>query len=132
MNHNLPQETGENSLWADSAIDKPVSVVLQESLQVDLLVVGGGYSGLSSALHLAEQGVSVALLEAREVGFGGSGRSAGLVNAGVWKTPDYVVKQLGQEAGDRFNMSLHDSPATVFDLIRRHQIECNASQSGCR
>jgi glycine/D-amino acid oxidase-like deaminating enzyme len=130
MNHNLPQESGEISLWADSAIDNPVPVTLQESLQVDVLVVGGGYSGLSSALHLAERGVSVALLEARHVGYGGSGRSAGLVNAGVWKTPDYVIKQLGQEAGRRFNMALYDSPSVVFDLIRRYQIECNADQSG--
>jgi glycine/D-amino acid oxidase-like deaminating enzyme len=130
MNDNLPQDTGETSLWADSAIESPVFANLQESLQADVLVVGGGYSGLSSALHLAEQGVSVALLEARLVGFGGSGRSAGLVNTGVWKTPDYVIKQLGQEAGDRFNMTLRDSPAAVFDLVRRHQIECNAIQSG--
>jgi glycine/D-amino acid oxidase-like deaminating enzyme len=130
MNHNLPQDSGEMSLWADSAIDNPVPVTLQESLQVDVLVVGGGYSGLSSALHLAERGVSVALLEARHVGYGGSGRSAGLVNAGVWKTPDYVIKQLGQEAGRRFNMALHDAPSVVFDLIRRYQIECNADQSG--
>ena len=130
MNHNLPQETGEISLWADSAIDNPVSATLQESLQADVLVVGGGYSGLSTALHLAEQGVSVVLLEARHVGYGGSGRSAGLVNAGVWKTPDYVVKQLGQEAGDRFNLALHDSPSVVFDLVRRHQIECDADQAG--
>jgi len=130
MNHNLPQEPGELSLWADSTIDNPVSVRLQESLRADVLVVGGGYSGLSTALHLAEQGVSVVLLEARQVGYGGSGRSAGLVNAGVWKTPDYVVKQLGQEVGERFNMALHDSPNVVFDLVRRHQIECNADQAG--
>jgi len=130
MNHNLPQEPGELSLWADSATDNPVSVTLQESLQADVLVVGGGYSGLSSALHLAEMGVSVVLLEARNVGHGGSGRSAGLVNAGVWKTPDYVIKQIGQEAGERFNMALYDSPSVVFDLVRRHQIECNADQAG--
>jgi glycine/D-amino acid oxidase-like deaminating enzyme len=130
MNDKLPQETGEKSLWANSAIDNPVSATLQESLQADVLVVGGGYSGLSSALHLAKQGVSVVLLEARHVGYGGSGRSAGLVNAGVWKTPEYVIKQLGQEAGDRFNMALHDSPAVVFDLVRRYQIECDVDQAG--
>ena len=130
MNHNLPQEPGELSLWADSAIDNPVSVALQESLQADVLVVGGGYSGLSSALHLAEMGVSVVLLEARNVGYGGSGRSAGLVNAGVWKTPDYVIKQIGQEAGDRFNLALHDSPGVVFDLVQRCHINCNADQAG--
>ncbi len=130
MNHNLPQEPGELSLWADSAIDIPVSLTLQESLQADVLVVGGGYSGLSSALHLAEQGVSVVLLEARNVGYGGSGRSAGLVNTGVWKTPDYVIKQIGQEAGDRFNLALHDSPGVVFDLVQRFDIDCNADQAG--
>jgi len=130
MNHNLPQDPGELSLWADSATDNPVSTSLQESLQADVLVVGGGFSGLSSALHLAEQGVSVVLLEARDVGYGGSGRSAGLVNAGVWKTPEYVVKQLGREAGDRFNQALFDSPSLVFDLVQRYQIECNADQTG--
>jgi glycine/D-amino acid oxidase-like deaminating enzyme len=130
MNNNLPQDLGEISLWAESAIENPVTGSLRESLQADVLVVGGGYTGLSTALHLAEQGVSVVLIEAREVGFGGSGRSAGLVNAGVWKTPDYVVKQLGQEAGDRFNKALYDSPSVVFDLIQRYKIECDADQTG--
>ncbi len=130
MNHNLPHDRGEVSLWADSAIDNPVPETLQESLQADVLVIGGGFTGLSTALHLAEQGVSVVLLEARYVGYGGSGRSAGLVNAGVWKTPDYVIDQLGQEAGDRFNQALQDSPGVVFDLVQRHQIECNADQTG--
>lgn len=130
MNHNLPQDSDEVSLWADSAIDNPVPETLQESLQADVLVIGGGFTGLSTALHLAEQGVSVVLLEARYVGYGGSGRSAGLVNSGVWKTPDYVIDQLGQEAGDRFNQALQDSPGVVFDLVQRHQIECNADQTG--
>lgn len=130
MNHNLPQNSDEVSLWADSAIDNPVPETLQESLQADVLVIGGGFTGLSTALHLAEQGVSVVLLEARYVGYGGSGRSAGLVNSGVWKTPDYVIDQLGQEAGDRFNQALQDSPGVVFDLVQRHQIECNADQTG--
>ena len=130
MSNNLPQDHGESSLWASSAIDDPVSESLQESLKTDVLVVGGGYSGLSTALHLAEQGVSVVLLEAHSVGFGGSGRSAGLVNAGVWKSPDYVVRHLGQEAGDRFNRVLHDTPGVVFDLIQRYQIDCSADQAG--
>jgi glycine/D-amino acid oxidase-like deaminating enzyme len=130
MNLNLPQDAGEASLWADSAIGNPVSETLQESLQADVLVVGAGYTGLSTALHLAEQGVSVVILEAGNVGYGGSGRSAGLVNAGVWKTPEFAVKQLGQEAGDRFNLALYDSPSLVFDLVQRYQIECDADQTG--
>ena len=130
MSDYLPQDAGENSLWGTTDIAKPETEQLQESLQVDVLVVGGGYTGLSSALHLAEQGVSVALLEARSFGFGGSGRNAGLVNAGVWQDPEYVNRQLGDAIGERFNLALRDSPALVFELVRRFSMPCDASRSG--
>jgi sarcosine oxidase len=129
MNH-LPQDDGELSLWSETAIELPVAQSLQEKLEVDVLVVGAGYTGLSTALHLAEQGVSVAVLESRSIGFGGSGRNAGLVNAGVWKTPEYVVEQLGEDAGEKFNKALFDSPAQVFDLIERYKIDCQAKRCG--
>lgn len=130
MKSHLPQDEGELSLWGETATDLPVSPVLVEKLQTEVLVVGAGYTGLSTALHLAEQGVSVVLLESRRVGFGGSGRNAGLVNAGVWKTPDYVVEQLGEEAGNQFNQALYDSPGVVFDLIDRYRINCQANRCG--
>jgi glycine/D-amino acid oxidase-like deaminating enzyme len=130
MPDHLPQDTAENSLWGETAIANPVSEQLQESLQADVLIVGGGYTGLSSALHLAEQGVSVILLEAKSMGFGGSGRNAGLVNAGVWQNPDHVRKQLGEEAGKRFNLALRDSPALVSDLVERYDMSCDLQQTG--
>ncbi len=126
----LPQDTAENSLWGASAIANPVREQLRESLQVDVLVVGGGYTGLSSALHLAERGVSVVLLEAKSIGFGGSGRNAGLVNAGVWQNPAYVRKQLGEEPGNRFNLALRDSPALVSDLVECYDMSCDLQQTG--
>ncbi len=126
----LPQDTAENSLWGASAIANPVNEQLQASLQADVLVVGGGYTGLSSALHLAERGVSVILLEAKSIGFGGSGRNAGLVNAGVWQNPAHVCKQLGEEAGNRFNLALRDSPALVSDLVERYAMSCDLQQTG--
>lgn len=130
MKDYLPQDSGENSLWGDSAIPFQETRPLDTSLQADVLIVGAGYTGLSTALHLAEQGVSVVLLESRCVGYGGSGRNAGLVNAGVWKTPDYVVEQLGEEAGQRFNQALFDSPNLVFDLIDKYKIDCQVKRSG--
>lgn len=130
MTNHLPEDDGDLSLWGETAIDFPATGALQQSLQADVLVVGAGYTGLSTAIHLAEQGVSVILLESRRVGFGGSGRNAGLVNAGVWKTPDYVVEQLGEQAGQKFNRALYDSPAQVFDLIRRYHIDCDAKRCG--
>ncbi len=129
MSDHLLQDAGEKSLWEATAIANPVSQRLEESLQADVLVVGGGYTGLSSALHLAEQGVSVVLLEAKSIGFGGSGRNAGLVNAGIWQSPDHVNAQLGEASGARFNQALRDSPALVFDLASRFDMGCDANQS---
>lgn len=130
MTEYLPQNMGEKSLWSDNTTSNPVTESLSNSLQADVLIVGGGFTGLSSALHLAGQGASVVLLEAKSIGFGGSGRNAGLVNAGVWKSPDYVEQQLGQEQGSRFNLALRDSPNLVFELIKRYRIDCDASQCG--
>ena len=56
--------------------------VLQGTVQADVGIVGGGYTGLSAALHLAQRGYSVALLEAHKVGFGASGRNGGQVGSG--------------------------------------------------
>ncbi|MEM7564875.1 MAG: FAD-dependent oxidoreductase, partial [Pseudomonadota bacterium] len=120
----------EHSLWSQTAISAPDCGTLETSVSADVLVVGAGFTGLSSALHLAEKGVSVVLLEAQTIGFGGSGRNAGLVNAGVWQTPDHVCQVLGPEVGERFNHALRDSPQTVFDLISRYQIDCEATQCG--
>lgn len=130
MPDHLPQDAAEKSLWGATAGANPVNHRLEESLRADVLIVGGGYTGLSSALHLAEQGVSVVLLEARSIGFGGSGRNAGLVNTGVWQTPEHVNKELGEAAGERFNQALRDSPELVFELVRRYGMSCDAKQSG--
>ena len=126
----LPQDSNEKSLWVETAISPPSCKILDASLQCDVLVVGAGYTGLSSALHLAEQGVSVVLLEGGSIGYGGSGRSAGLVNAGLWKNPEEVCKQLGVEAAGRLNQALRDSPATVFDLVERYGMQCQAQRCG--
>jgi glycine/D-amino acid oxidase-like deaminating enzyme len=72
----------------------------------------------------------VIVLEANNIGFGGSGRNAGLVNAGVWQNPDYVEKILGKEAGQHFNQALYDSPSLVFDLVNRFEMDCQASRCG--
>ncbi|MDH3858505.1 MAG: FAD-binding oxidoreductase [Gammaproteobacteria bacterium] len=125
-----PQDANENSLWSEGAVSGPVIEPLTESLSADVLVVGGGYTGLSSALHLAEKGISVVLLEARSIGFGGSGRNAGLVNAGIWKTPDDVQKLIGADAARRFNLALRDSPVLVFDLVERFDMQCHAKRCG--
>ena len=93
-------------------------------------MIGAGYTGLSAALHLAELGASVTVLEAVSIGHGGSGRNVGLVNAGLWVKPDEVVQALGELYADRLLSLLGEAPARVFELIRRYDIRCEAQSAG--
>jgi len=124
------QDTLSESLWAATAAAAPEAPPLQTGRAADVIIVGAGYTGLSAALHLAERGTDAIVLEAREIGFGGSGRNVGLVNAGLWLAPDEIELRLGKEAGARLNGALGDSPALVFSLIERHGIECEALRNG--
>lgn len=96
----------------------------------DVVIIGAGFTGLSAALHLAEGGAKVAVLEAAEIGFGGSGRNVGLVNAGMWVMPESLPGELGEEFGRRLLDQLGAAPAAVFELVERHGIDCQASRSG--
>nr|WP_247744334.1 FAD-binding oxidoreductase [Ruegeria sp. R14_0] len=99
-------------------------------LTVDLAVIGGGYTGCSAALWAAQSGASVCLLEAEEIGHGGSGRNVGLANAGLWLPPAEIRAHLGDAAGDRLIDLLAAAPAEVFDLIDRHAIDCEPVRNG--
>lgn len=119
-----------DSLWSDTAPDRTRYAPLRDKIAVDVAVIGGGFTGVSAAYHLAAGGASVALLEARTIGYGGSGRNVGLVNAGLWTPPDDVEKTLGQTTGGGLNDLLATGPATVFELIEKHQIRCEATRNG--
>ncbi len=119
------------SFWAAAAPASPPTGRLEGGKDVDVAVVGGGFSGLSTALHLAEAGVSCAVVEAGEIGSGASGRNNGQVIPTMSRAdPSAMVAKFGQERGQRFAGLVRDSAQTVFDLVRRHGIDCAAEQSG--
>jgi glycine/D-amino acid oxidase-like deaminating enzyme len=119
-----------HGLWEQSAPIGPATSSLEEPISVDVVVIGAGFTGLSAALHLREMKVDVAVLEAEEIGFGGSGRNVGLVNAGLWIRPAEVAQRTGPEVGSRLIEQLGEAPRLVFDLIARHGIECEAVRKG--
>ena len=124
------QTSDHISLWdASTAEDKFVSP-LDGNLNCDVAIVGGGFTGLSTALHAAERGIRCHVFEANQIGFGGSGRNAGLVNAGMWLPPADVEQKLGKVRGGALVRSLGDAPEYVFSLIERFQIRCEVSRSG--
>ncbi len=120
----------ERNLWRETAPETFEGQPLAGGAEADLVVVGGGITGTSAALHAAGEGLSVRLLEAERVGHGGSGRNVGLVNAGLWTPPDDIEQLLGPGPGAHLNTVLADAPGLVFGLIERHAIDCNTVRNG--
>lgn len=117
------------SLWADTAVPAPSTPPIPQACQADVLVVGAGYTGLSTALHLAQQGASVCVLEAHEPGWGASGRNGGQVNPTLKYDPDELARMLGDRA-EPLIRAIAGSADVVFDLIARHRIDCQPVRSG--
>ncbi|MGA9868278.1 MAG: FAD-binding oxidoreductase [Acetobacteraceae bacterium] len=118
------------SLYAETARPPIETPALDGDKRVSVAIVGGGFTGLSAALHLAGNGADVAVLEAHEPGWGASGRNGGQVNPGLKHDPDKVERDFGPDLGRRMVAMSGGAPSVVFDLVQRHQIVCEALQSG--
>lgn len=116
------------SYYADSLDRQLAYPPLLGDQPADICIVGAGYTGLSSALHLAERGYSVIVIEAESVGFGASGRNGGHVGIGQRKDQYYLEKQFGQDiARGLWDMGL-EAVETVKQLIEKHRIDCDLKQ----
>jgi glycine/D-amino acid oxidase-like deaminating enzyme len=100
---------------------------LEGEHRADVAVIGAGLAGASLALHLAERGAGVALVEAREPGWGASGRNAGHVVP--YRDLDRAFERL-PDRGEALLALLRDGGGIVYELARRHGIECDAVQGG--
>ncbi len=119
-----------HGLWENSAPAAPATAALETDITTDVAVIGAGYTGLSTALHLGERGTGSVVLEAVEIGFGGAGRNVGLVNAGMWVMPEELITTLGNDYGNRLIGLLGDGPSAVWDIVRRYDIACEATPVG--
>jgi len=118
------------SLWAATAPAGPALSPLEGDVRTDVVVIGAGFTGLSTAIHLRESGVEVAVVEAAEPGWGASGRNNGqVIPTLAGHDPSAMVARHG-EAGERFNAVLRDSAQYLFDLVRKYQIPAEAEQAG--
>jgi len=98
---------------------------LAGDVRADICVVGGGYTGLSAALHLAQAGADVVVVEAHRVGFGASGRNGGQVGSGQRLEQDMLERMLGDGPATRLWHLAEDAKALVADLIATHDIACD-------
>ena len=116
--------------WWNAAVEQVAFPPLTDNITVDLVVIGGGFTGLNAARVAAKEGLRVCLIEANTIGHGGSGRNVGLVNAGLWLPPDQIKQTLGDARGERLITDLGRGPDRVFGLIKTYEIQCDAHRSG--
>jgi glycine/D-amino acid oxidase-like deaminating enzyme len=119
-----------DSLWAAVTPQEPELPELTGTQQADVIVIGAGFTGLSTALHLRESGVDVAVVEAAEPGWGASGRNNGQVIPTLSRPdPEDIIAKHGA-VGERFVAMLRDSASTLFDVVQKYKIEAEQEQSG--
>ncbi|QBY00084.1 FAD-binding oxidoreductase [Rhodophyticola sp. CCM32] len=120
------------SLWAELAPPAPACPPLEGETQADLVIIGAGFLGLSTALHAAQAGLDVRLLEAAQPGFGASGRNTGFVVPSLKSGlgPAETRALLGDTHADRLLRLVAGSGDAVFDLIAQHGIKAAATRSG--
>ena len=119
----------DKSIWASSATVSFPPVPAQSD--TDIAIIGGGFTGLTAALHLAQRGRRVTVLEAGEPGIGASGVNAGFVVPNFAKAdPAAVRARLGRQKADRLLRMIGAGAERVFETIRNEAIDCAAEQTG--
>ena len=118
------------SIWAATAPERIPAPALTKDAEADIVIVGGGFTGLSAALHLAKRGKRVILLEGKAVGWGASGRNNGQVIPTMTAAePDAIAKRYGA-SGERFARLIGNSADILFSIVRDENIEAEAEQNG--
>jgi len=114
-----------DSYYAATANATAPFAKLEGDQTCDIIIIGGGFTGLSSALHLAERGYDVILLEAHRVGWGASGRNGGQVGSGQRREQDELEQMVGRDDAHKLWDIAEESKDVVKALIAKHNIQCD-------
>lgn len=119
------------SYYAATARSSAPYPALQEQLSADVCVVGGGLTGINTALELAERGLSVILLEARRIGWGASGRNGGQLIRGIGHDVSGFARYVGQDGVRYLQQAGIDSVELVRQRIAQYAIDCDLRWGFC-
>ncbi|WP_127088494.1 NAD(P)/FAD-dependent oxidoreductase [Aquabacter cavernae] len=121
----MSHEKHPQSWYAATAHALPHLPPLRGQVTADVAIVGAGFTGLSAALHLAEAGLKVVVLERGRIGCGASGRNGGQLHSGQRRDQEYLEKVVGPDDARKLWDMAQEAKALVHDLIARHKIECD-------
>ncbi|MDH5858113.1 NAD(P)/FAD-dependent oxidoreductase [Lampropedia aestuarii] len=122
--------TAASTLWGTTAPAGLSLSAVHAPFSADMVVIGGGVTGLSTALHLAQSGASVCLLDAFEIGHRASGRNGGQVVPGVKPAPRVLIQRFGETAAKAMMRFTYGCADEVFELIERYAIDCEPTRNG--
>jgi len=119
------------NLWEKTAPPGPSLHSLDKKVSSDVAIIGAGIAGLSTAIHLAQEGVIVIVLESGQPGSGATGQSGGLIVPDfIRHLPSDLERALGAEAGTKLINMIGNSAEACFALIDKYKIDCDARQNG--
>jgi gamma-glutamylputrescine oxidase len=121
----MPNSDHIKSWYAASANKHLDFPRLEGEIEADICIVGGGYTGLSSAIHLRDRGYSVAVVEAERVGWGASGRNGGHCSTGQRADQAELESQVGKRQAQQLWQLGLEAVDTVCQLIERFDIQCD-------
>jgi len=127
----IPSSDHARSYYRASANAMPARPSLGADLTADVCVIGGGFTGVNTAIELAQRGLSVILLEARRIGWGASGRNGGQLIRGIGHDVSGFAKYVGEEGVRYLERAGIESVALVGERIRTHGIDCDLRWGFC-
>ncbi|MDH4126416.1 MAG: FAD-binding oxidoreductase [Gammaproteobacteria bacterium] len=117
-----------HSYYAATAVGMHDYPCLDEAVRADVCVIGGGFTGLSAALNLAERGFGVVLLEAERIGFGASGRNGGLIGSGQRQDVIEMERQFGLARSREFWNFAEAAKSDIRERVAKHVIDCDLQE----
>lgn len=121
----MPSPSHVNSYYADSANDKVLRPQLMGEQRFDVCVIGAGFTGISTALSLAERGHKVVVLEGTRIGFGASGRNGGQIVNSFNRDIDYITAQYGEVIGEKMAAMAFSGQALIRQRVAKYNIDCD-------
>lgn len=127
MTQRTPHTGSYYAQTRNDTVDRPI---LKEHIEADICIVGGGFTGMSSALHLAEAGFKVVVLEAARIGFGASGRNGGQLVNSYSRDIDTIEKNYGAELGKTLGDMAFEGGNIIRERIEKYNIDCDYKPGG--
>ena len=126
-----PTQEHARSYYAASAKGLQSRPALSGDLDADVCVIGGGFTGVNTAIELAQRGLSVILLEARRIGWGASGRNGGQLIRGIGHDVSGFSRYVGEDGVRYLERAGIESVQVVADRINAHDIDCDLRWGFC-